>query len=113
MGHLKRVGNWSGEIANRGKDGSRLLTRVRIPLVEILGQPCSVTVREDITEKRKLESQLLRAQRVESLGRLAGGIAHDMNNILAPIMMAVPLLRTGFGPPEGERMLNIRLAVVR
>jgi PAS domain S-box-containing protein len=106
MEHLKRVGSWSGEIANRGKDGKRLLTRVRITLVEILGQQCSVTVREDITEKRILESQLLRAQRMESVGRLAGGIAHDMNNILAPIMLAVPVLRTDFGPQGGEHLLN-------
>jgi two-component system cell cycle sensor histidine kinase/response regulator CckA len=106
MEQLKRTGSWSGEITNRAKDGKRLLTRVRITLVEILGQQCSVTVREDITDKRKLESQLLRAQRMESLGRLAGGIAHDMNNILAPITMAVPMLRTGFAPQQGEHLLN-------
>jgi two-component system, cell cycle sensor histidine kinase and response regulator CckA len=48
---------------------------------------------QDITRTKQLESQLLRVQRVESVSRLASGIAHDMNNILAPIMMAVPLLR--------------------
>ena len=48
----------------------------------------------DITERRKLEQQILRSQRMESIGTLAAGIAHDLNNILAPIMMSVPLLRT-------------------
>ncbi|MDB6130264.1 MAG: Histidine kinase, partial [Verrucomicrobiales bacterium] len=47
----------------------------------------------DITEKKKLESQFLRAQRMESIGTLAGGIAHDLNNVLAPIMMSLELLR--------------------
>lgn len=47
----------------------------------------------DITERRKLELQALRSQRMESIGTLAAGIAHDLNNILAPIMMSVPLLR--------------------
>ncbi len=47
----------------------------------------------DLTERRTLERQFLRAQRVESLGTLAGGIAHDLNNSLAPILMAVDLLQ--------------------
>jgi len=46
----------------------------------------------DITERNHLERRFLRAQRLESLGTLAGGIAHDLNNILAPILMAVQLL---------------------
>ncbi len=47
----------------------------------------------DVTERKDLEAQFLRAQRMENLGSLAGGIAHDLNNVLAPIVMAVSLLR--------------------
>ncbi len=48
---------------------------------------------EDVTEARRTEKQLLRAQRLESIGTLAGGIAHDLNNLLAPILMSVELVR--------------------
>jgi PAS domain S-box-containing protein len=48
---------------------------------------------EDITESRQVEAQLLRSQRMESIGTLAGGIAHDLNNVLAPIMMSIELLK--------------------
>jgi two-component system cell cycle sensor histidine kinase/response regulator CckA len=47
----------------------------------------------DLTERKKLEQQFLRAQRMESIGTLAGGIAHDLNNILAPIMMSIDILK--------------------
>ncbi|MDB6118104.1 MAG: sensory box protein [Verrucomicrobiaceae bacterium] len=50
-------------------------------------------VARDNTERRKLEEQFLRAQRMESIGTLAGGIAHDLNNMLAPIMMSIALLK--------------------
>ncbi len=56
----------------------------------------------DITQRRKLEQQFLRAQRMESIGTLASGLAHDLNNILAPIMMSVDLLRLGV--PEEKRL---------
>lgn len=57
-------------------------------------------VARDITEKRQLERQFMRAQRVESIGTLAGGIAHDLNNMLAPIMMSVDLLKMGAEPKD-------------
>lgn len=48
---------------------------------------------QDITERRNFEQQMLQAQRVESIGRLAGGIAHDINNLLMPILMGANLLK--------------------
>lgn len=48
---------------------------------------------EDITESKQVEAQLLRSQRMESIGTLAGGIAHDLNNVLTPIMMSIELLK--------------------
>jgi nitrogen-specific signal transduction histidine kinase/CheY-like chemotaxis protein len=66
-------------------------------------QPKSIlTVNTDITEKKQLEAQFLRAQRLESLGTLASGIAHDLNNILTPILAIAPLLPLNL-PPLSER----------
>ena len=61
----------------------------------------------DITEKRKLEEQLLHTQRLESLGRLAGGIAHDLNNILAPVLMVAGLLRQEVKTADGLALLDM------
>jgi signal transduction histidine kinase/DNA-binding response OmpR family regulator len=47
----------------------------------------------DITERKRLEQQVLRSQRMDSIGTLAGGIAHDLNNVLAPIMMSLAVLK--------------------
>jgi two-component system cell cycle sensor histidine kinase/response regulator CckA len=65
-----------------------------------------VGIAEDITERKQAEERFLRAQRVETIGALTGGIAHDLNNILAPIMMSAPLLRQGLTPEEMEQLLN-------
>src|SRR5262249_12324028 len=61
----------------------------------------------DITEKKRLEAQFLRAQRMESIGTLAGGIAHDLNNVLSPILTAVELLQMRFTDESSQRLLNI------
>ncbi len=60
----------------------------------------------DITERKKLEAQFLRAQRIESIGILAGGIAHDLNNILAPIMLSVDMLREEQPTLKSEGIIN-------
>jgi PAS domain S-box-containing protein len=60
----------------------------------------------DLTEQKKLEHQFLRAQRMESIGTLAGGIAHDLNNILAPIMMAVQILKLSVPNAQAKKILE-------
>lgn len=87
-------GEWQGELVKIRKDGTPVVVASRWTLVrDEQGQPKSIlTVDTDITEKKSLEKQFLRAQRMESLGTLAGGIAHDLNNILTPILAAAQLL---------------------
>lgn len=65
-----------------------------------------ITVIADITGRKQMEQQFLRAQRMESIGTLAGGIAHDLNNLLAPIMMGVELLRLGELDPKLANMID-------
>jgi PAS domain S-box-containing protein len=60
----------------------------------------------DITERKRLEQQFLRAQRVESIGTLAGGVAHDLNNILAPIMMSIDILKATSNHPQAREILK-------
>ncbi|HEY9205345.1 MAG TPA: PAS domain S-box protein [Candidatus Methanoperedens sp.] len=61
----------------------------------------------DITEKNKLEEQFLRAQRMESIGTLASGIAHDINNVLLPILLSLDLLKERFTDVESQKLINI------
>ena len=61
----------------------------------------------DISQKRALQAQFLRAQRLENIGTLASGIAHDLNNIFAPILMAVPILLQEVTAEPGLTVLNI------
>ncbi len=85
---------WSGELVNRRKDGSLVTEEMTItPLRDEQGAIRHfVAVKQDISERKRLEEQFLRAQRMESIGTLAGGIAHDINNVLAPILLAVDML---------------------
>jgi two-component system, cell cycle sensor histidine kinase and response regulator CckA len=66
-----------------------------------------VGVAEDITERKQLESQFLHAQRMEAIGTLAGGIAHDLNNILAPVLMASGLLQERMANQHDQDMLKM------
>ncbi len=66
-----------------------------------------VGIVEDITERKNLETQFLRAQRMESIGTLASGIAHDLNNILAPLLMVAPLLRQNLPDAHDRELLAL------
>ena len=108
MGKLHGDGSWSGELDHVTKDGTQLMVESRWTLLcDENGTPKSVlTVNTDVTERKKIEQQFLRAQRLESIGTLAGGIAHDLNNLLAPIVMGVDLLKQFGGNPRSLPVLE-------
>jgi PAS domain S-box-containing protein len=90
------------------KDGrNRILVNMNVGLITFRGRLASMGTVKDIREKKLLELQLLRAQRMESIGTLAGGIAHDINNVLTPIMLSQELLRGEISDEERQRYLNI------
>jgi two-component system, cell cycle sensor histidine kinase and response regulator CckA len=91
---IQEQGEWHGEFQKITKSGQEIQIDSRWKLLRTeTGQPRAIlTVETDITEPKQLEAQFLRAQRLESLGILASGIAHDMNNILAPILVSAQLL---------------------
>jgi PAS domain S-box-containing protein len=100
---------WQGTLTNKRKDGSlyeeeMTITPVRSDSGEITH---FVAIKQDITERKKLEQQFLRAQRMQSIGLLAGGVAHDLNNVLAPVLMALPLLRNDMAPDQREHILQM------
>ncbi len=105
---LVSTGEFRGEIKHRVKDGREVVVDARVTLIRNDdGTPLSVLeINTDITEQKKLEKHLLRTQRLESIGTLASGVAHDLNNVLVPILMAVPILRNDPSPEESENFLN-------
>ncbi len=103
-------GEWRGELAQVCKDGREITVSARWTLVrDERGEPESILViHTDITEQKKLETQFLRSQRLESIGTLAAGVAHDLNNILSPILLVAPLLRAGtISGEEKETFLTL------
>ncbi len=102
-------GEFTGEMIQYSRDGKKVFVEGRWTLVrDHQGKAKSVLViNTDVTERKKLEAQFLRAQRMESIGTLAGGIAHDLNNILSPIIMAMNLLRLRFKDEESQRVLSV------
>ena len=101
-------GKWQGELNKLTKMDKEILVASRWSLVcDEQGKPKSIlTVDTDITDKKHLEAQLFRAQRLESIGTLASGIAHDLNNILTPILAGAQLLPLKF-PDADERTQHL------
>lgn len=92
---LHRDGSWTGELPQSTKSGREILVECHWTLVrDAHGEPANyISINADVTERRQLENQVLRSQRMESIGTLAGGIAHDLNNMLAPIVLSIGLLK--------------------
>jgi PAS domain S-box-containing protein len=99
--------HWRSEYRFRRADGSLADVVISVRVVRRAGRAVRlVGSMSDVTEQRQLERQYLRAQRVESLGTLAGGIAHDLNNTLTPILLAAESLRAELEDPTVVRTLD-------
>jgi PAS domain S-box-containing protein len=105
---LVTTGEFRGELRQITKDKKELVVDARATLVRgANGESRAVLIiNTDVTEQKKLETQLLRAQRLESIGTLASGVAHDLNNILAPILMGSAVLRRTEMAPADEAILS-------
>jgi PAS domain S-box-containing protein len=104
-------GAWNGELRHITKYGREVIVEGHWTLVrDAEGNPKTIlTINTDITEKKKFESQFLRAQRLESIGTLASGIAHDLNNILSPILMGAQMLQMRLQDEANQRLLGVML----
>lgn len=102
-------GIWQGELKKISKFGKEIIVDSCWTLVKDENcQPKSIMVVDtDITQKKQLETQFLRAQRMESIGTLASGIAHDLNNVLSPILMSAQLLKLKSQDKSISEMLSI------
>ncbi|MEH2238536.1 PAS domain S-box protein [Nostoc sp.] len=105
---VMNTGEWRGELHQLTREGKVIIVESRWTLIrDDNGQPKSIlSVNTEITQQKKLEAQLLRSQRLESIGTLASGIAHDLNNILSPILMSVQLLQKKLPDSQSQQILQ-------
>lgn len=106
---LLKNGSWEGELHQTTKFGKKIIVESRWTLLKEYENKSQaiLVVNTDITQKKQLESQFLRAQRLESIGTLSSGIAHDLNNVLAPILMTAQLLESQLHDERSQRLLPI------
>ncbi len=99
---------WRGEFHNKKKNGELFWEDAVIsPIRDERGTITHfLAVKEDITDRKTLEQQVFHTQRMDSLGTLAGGIAHDLNNVLAPILLSVQSLLRKTEDPTGRKLLT-------
>jgi PAS domain S-box-containing protein len=100
---------WRGELVNRRKDGT--LYHEQMTITPVLGADGKVlhfvAIKEDVTERRHIDERMRDAQRLEAVGRLAGGVAHDFNNLLQAMLGLSDLLRMpGLGPEEAREQVD-------
>ncbi len=114
---LRRGEAWTGRFINRRKDGTLYEAEAVIsPVRDGAGRVVNfVAVQRDVTRERQLEEQVRQSQRIEAVGRLAGGVAHDFNNLLTIISGYGDLLLDRLGPehPQRSHVSEIRKAADR
>lgn len=89
------------------KIGVEIPVEIRVSRIRIEDRECLLATFRDITERKALEERFLRAQRLESIGALASGIAHDLNNVLMPIGLGVEQLRDSVRVEEDRETLDM------
>ncbi len=106
---LERGEAFEGEDINYRKDGSEFWIDWYIePLHGPDGEITYwVAVQRDVSEKRELQAQLLQAQRLEGIGLLASGIAHDLNNVLTPVLMGCEYLRAQVASDDAREFIQL------
>jgi two-component system, cell cycle sensor histidine kinase and response regulator CckA len=107
--HVLLHGEWHGEMNPQTAAGDLPIMDSFWTLVtDDFGVACAILIVDaDITEKKRIELQLMQNQRLEMLGLLTGGIAHDLNNVLGPIVTAVEMLQERPGSEADDELLNI------
>jgi len=108
MQSVRTTGEWAGEFQRTSKFGKPLIVGSRWTLVrDSEGFPSAVLcIEADISDRRRLEERLVRSQRLDSIGTLAGGIAHDLNNVLTPIILSTDMLLMSATSPRQEKSLE-------
>ena len=109
----KRLRNFEAQL--KGINGQSAYYLLSTEVIELDGQPCLLVASDDVTERKHLEEQLNQAQKLESIGRLAGGVAHDFNNLLTVINGYSELVLTRLEPTDKNwaRVDQIRNAGMR
>jgi PAS domain S-box-containing protein len=102
------TGKWDGQFKHLTREGLEIVveshwTCLRHPD----GAPRAIlSISSDVTQARRLEGQLLRAQRLEAVGMIASGVAHDLNNVLAPILIGIGSLKRKVADEHAQRLLG-------
>jgi len=91
------------EFEIKHRDGHYIQVEASVTEIDYRGGKAVLGLLRDITEQKSLKEQLLLAQRMESVGRLSGGIAHDLNNLLTPVIGYGDLLLGEFSPDDERR----------
>jgi len=109
LADIRKQGSWQGSLQLHARNGSPIIVLCHgVMMYDSSGNDRSILLSaSDITESKRVETQLLRAQRLESIGSLAGGVAHDLNNVFAPIMLSTGTLRTMIRDPHASEIIKL------